>query len=327
MDDRAVSVLENYDLKVLRTWKGRGAILFETNQGTRILKEYIGPKEKVLLQDKLVHHLKEQGFSLVDEFEKNKEDEILSLDFDKKSYIVKEYFGGKECNIWDIDECKAAVAHLADLHRGMKMNSENECILLPAFCLEKEYEKHNKELKRVRNFIRAKSQKTDFEIYLLHYYDYFYEKALSAYEKTIQIDWTPFYTQIKQQGSLCHGDYQYHNILMGPKGIAVINFEKYVLDSRIRDLYLFMRKILEKNMWSEQMGKELLATYEKENSLNELEMQQLYFRFLYPEKFWKIVNFYFNSGKSWLPMRHMEKLQKLILQEEAKEHFLNSFFF
>ena len=30
MNDRAVSILEQYDLTVERTWKGRGSILFET---------------------------------------------------------------------------------------------------------------------------------------------------------------------------------------------------------------------------------------------------------------------------------------------------------
>ena len=42
MNDRAVSVLEQYDLEVERTWKGRGSIHFETKDGIYILKEYKG---------------------------------------------------------------------------------------------------------------------------------------------------------------------------------------------------------------------------------------------------------------------------------------------
>ena len=38
VNDRYVSLLENYEIEVLRTWKGRGAVLCETNQGTLILK-------------------------------------------------------------------------------------------------------------------------------------------------------------------------------------------------------------------------------------------------------------------------------------------------
>lgn len=325
MDDRAVSVLENYEWKVLRTWKGRGSILFETNQGTKILKEYTGPTEKVILQDVLIHHIKECGIEDVDAFEKNKEGEIISYDRDKKAYTVKEYLEGRDCNIWEPEECCAAVTHLARLHGAMEMNNEKECILLPVAQLRREYEKHNKELKRIRNFIRGKGQKTDFEIFLMQHYDYFYEQAVEISQEVEEQDWSPLYEEVQRKGTLCHGDYQYHNIRMGEKEIGVINFEKYILDVQIRDLYLFMRKVLEKNKWDEKMGDRILNAYESLRPLNELERKQLNYRLAYPEKFWKIVNFYYNSGKSWIPMRHMEKLQKLIQQEAVKKQFLKNF--
>ena len=43
VNDRSVSVLENYDFEVIRTQKSRNAILCETNKGWYILKEYKGP--------------------------------------------------------------------------------------------------------------------------------------------------------------------------------------------------------------------------------------------------------------------------------------------
>ena len=50
MNDRAVSVLEEYDFEVLRTWKGRGTILFETKEGIRVLKEYNGMTDRLVWQ-------------------------------------------------------------------------------------------------------------------------------------------------------------------------------------------------------------------------------------------------------------------------------------
>ena len=41
VDDKRISVLEGYDLQVLRTYKGRGALICETDQGLKILREYI----------------------------------------------------------------------------------------------------------------------------------------------------------------------------------------------------------------------------------------------------------------------------------------------
>ena len=47
MNDRAVNLLEQYEIEVNRTWKGRGAILCDSNKGLLILKEYCGPADKV----------------------------------------------------------------------------------------------------------------------------------------------------------------------------------------------------------------------------------------------------------------------------------------
>ena len=54
MNDRAVSVLENYDFEIVRTQKSRNAILCETNKGWMILKEYRGQRFRLELLEKLL---------------------------------------------------------------------------------------------------------------------------------------------------------------------------------------------------------------------------------------------------------------------------------
>ena len=51
-----------------------------------------------------------------------------------------------------------------------------------------------------------------------------------------------------------------------------------------------------------------------------------YYRLAYPEKFWKIVNFYYNSRKAWIPGKNQEKLEKLVAQEKEKQKFLDAVF-
>lgn len=107
--------------------------------------------------------------------------------------------------------------------------------------------------------------------------------------------------------------------------MAIINFEKCIRDNPVRDLYLFMRKLLEKGNWPIELGNLLLDAYHKEREISETDYVQLYYRFRYPEKFWKIVNFYYNSGKAWIPGRNLEKLEKLLAQEEEKVKFLENY--
>lgn len=69
-----------------------------------------------------------------------------------------------------------------------------------------------------------------------------------------------------------------------------------------------------------------MTAYEKAASVSAYAYIDLYYRLAYPEKFWKIVNFYYNSGKAWIPQRNQEKLDKLLAQEQQKKNFLETVF-
>jgi hypothetical protein len=47
---------------------------------------------------------------------------------------------------------------------------------------------------------------------------------------------------------------------------------------------------------------------------------------LFPEKFWKIANHYYNTHKAWISGRDIEKLDKVIAQEENRIKFLENLF-
>ena len=323
MNDRAVSLLDHYEIEVNRTWKGRGAILCDSDRGLLILKEYCGPAEKVIFQEFLLNHIKESGVVQVESILRTKEDELIVYDQDRTAYLVKTYCEGRECNHRDTEECRQAVATLAKLHGAADLSDCEELQNQPVFRIEKEYEKHNRELKKVRKFLQEKSQKTDFEIYLMKHYDYFMNNALQI---TDELRYYAYEEDSYEFPVVCHGDYQYHNILQAEKGSVLINFEKCVRDYPVRDLYLFLRKLLEKNNWSQTLGDMLLESYNGVRNLTDRDYRQLYYRLAYPEKFWKIVNFYYNTGKAWIPGRNMEKIEKLFAQEREKQLFLESIF-
>lgn len=321
MNDRAISILDNYDLQILRTWKGRGSILCETDQGIRILKEYNGSREKIYLEQKLLRTLKDNGFLFAEEILTNKEGEPYCVDADQTTYIVKSYIDGRECNIREEKEYLAAVRILAGLHSAMELpRLAGECNItrLPILF---EFEKRNKELRRVRKYLKEKRQKTDFERYLQNGFDGFYEKALTVTEQLTTYPTQLWLQELKEDGTFCHGDYQYHNIILAGDEMHLINFEKFAVEDPVKDLYLFARKLLEKNNWDHSLGKSLIVEYEKERKLAVSSRIQLLYRFLYPEKFWKIVNYYYNNTKTFIPGRNKEKLDKIMAQESAKEAF------
>lgn len=327
MNDRAIGLLNHYDINVLRTRKGRGAILCDTEKGCLIFKEYIGNPDKIKVQNLLLLKMQQADVLPMEQLLATKEEALFTQDTDGKKYTLKTYFEGRECNIYDMEECLEAVRTLARLHNVMCLNAaEREGLDLQVFSVGKEYEKHNRELKKVWRYLRGKSQKSLFETMLLQEYDYYLEQADSITE-----EWQAFACEsdleyIKEQGMFCHGDYQYHNIIKAEQGFAVINFERCLMDNPIRDLCLFMRKLLEKSNWSQRLGENLLEAYSGIRPISARSFVELYYRLAYPEKFWKIVNFYFNSRKVWIPEKNGEKLQKITTQEKEKQAFLEAVF-
>ena len=324
MNDRAVELLEQYDVEVIRTRKGRGAIVCDTGQGCLILKEYAGNSDRIELQDRLLKMIAEEGQIHAERIIPTRDGALFVRDADGVTYVLKTWLESRECNIYDRSECSSAVRLLARLHQCMQLPCGTPG-LPDRFSPGKEYEKHNKELRRVKKYLKQKGQKTWFEISLLNSFDYFLDQALAMTE-----EWKEYEdvseSQKTQTIPFCHGDYQYHNILKDNNGWFLVNFEKCLPDDPVRDLYLLMRKLLEKGSWSVSMGTELLLAYEKERPLTAFSRINLYYRLAYPEKFWKIANFYYNSGKAWIPGRNQEKLEKLITQEKEKQHFLDEVF-
>ena len=123
---------------------------------------------------------------------------------------------------------------------------------------------------------------------------------------------------------LCHGDYSYHNICFQAGAPVIINFEKMNRNYGICDLYHIMRKIMEKYDWDIKLGHKILTEYDKVRTLREAELELLPILFSFPEKFWKILNGYYNSNKAWLPAKNLEKLCRVTEQNVKRLEFIKT---
>ena len=274
------------------------------------------------LENQVLQQIAKQGNVKVDCLLATKEGALFVKDRDGVSYILKTYYEGRECNIFEHSECMIAMQVLARLHQDMVLEEiPGELSFRTPL---QEYEKRNKELTRIRSFLRKKGQKQPFERLLESSMDVYLQQA-----KQVTEDWKYYEEQLGNRtrtGECFHGDYQYHNIIHFEKEWYVINFEKCQYGSPVTDIYLLMRKLLEKSDWSITLGRELLESYEKLRPISAYDRVDLYYRLAYPEKFWKIANFYYNSRKAWIPEKNMEKLNKVLEQEPARQAFLEQVF-
>lgn len=322
MYNRVNQVLEQYPFVVEQTHKGRGALILETDQGLKILKEYNGSEGRADFLYRILLFLAENGQKRVDCIVKTKEERTIAVDTDETVYMVRDWYEGRECDTRNRDDIQKSVRQLAGIHNTFREFTEEVPNLLaaPPDQLLVEYEKHIRELKKVKHYIGVKKKKNDFEMEYVRLCDRFLEQAVvvtAGQRAELALDGST-----EDLCGMCHGDFNHHNVIFSREGISVLNYEKAVFDVQAADLGNFMRKIMEKHNWNLGLGMDMLDAYSRLRPLGEAEMRQLCFRLAFPEKFWKISNHYYNTGKAWVCVRNLEKLKRVAEQEEAKERFM-----
>lgn len=354
MEDRSQEALKRYRLKIYNIYKARGAFLLETDCGLKLYKCFEGSKNRALFENKVKEHLSLYGYPYTDVFVKTMEDDIICEDSAGCQYIMKNWFWGEECNLKELSQIEAAAANLARLHcvlNNVDFTKEQlEHNISPD--LMETFDKRNRELKRVKAYIREKRQKNEFELLYLNYYDALYEQGIHAADRLSRSAYHELMEEAVMQRNVCHGNYTYHNIIMlknksdamsktyippgwinkqplsvaevGTVGsmIATTNFEKSYIGLQISDLYQFIRKVMEKNDWDILYGSNIIEAYDRIKPISKQELNILYLLLLYPEKFWKITNYYYNSKKSWVSCRNTQKLTIIGEQNSKKEMFL-----
>lgn len=324
MKDYGISVLEQYQMEVYSTRRIRGAVLCDTDKGLFLLKEADGTRGRLPVLVGLYEQLNQSGFEMVDTPFPNREGEYLSQAEDGTSYIVKRWFAGRECDVRREAELLEAARHLARLHKVMTVPEGLE--FGERENLTEEYKRHNRELRKVREFVCRRSVKGVFESTFLTAFDRMYNQALAVSERQKESGYDALLEEAAHNNTVVHGDYNYHNILMCAPGTAVTNFEHAHRDVQLADLYYFLRKTLEKHHFDERLGARLVEAYSSVNTLSGDQMEYLALRIAYPEKFWKIANTYYHSNKAWIPEKNVEKLKLSIMQTEEKKKFLANIF-
>ena len=167
MDEKALEVLEQYDLEINRTWKGRGVYFIDTSKGLHMLKEHRGSEEKSEKIWQLLTSLENVQFFKTDLPVRTREGNFIVKDSEETTYLLKRWRDGRECDPRsELDVCRC-MEGLAIFHTSAKeiwkFESQEERLKYEGTNLITEMEKRTRELKKVQSFIRKKQKKSEFE--------------------------------------------------------------------------------------------------------------------------------------------------------------------
>lgn len=330
MREHELNILEQYDINIRSTKKVRDAVLCDTDKGLFLIKEVCVSEKRLQLLEQLGVHIRQQGYENIDWILKNKEDGLVVVSEEGTKYFLKKWFPGKECDIYKEKDVLDAVENLTRVHRVLRNftleEKEGTLLMTRGEDLRQEYFRHNREMKKVRSFMRDRVGKGDFELAFLKHFDAMYAQADHALEELKLSNYEELYNESIQSCKIIHGDYNYHNVLMTYSGMATTNFEHAQMNLQIVDLYYFLRKVMEKHHWDVKLGDKILNCYQKYLPFKKGELKFISICLAYPEKFWKTANSYSRSRKVWIPVKNLEKLEMVIKQTEEKKQFLHTIF-
>lgn len=323
MNEKGLIVLEQYDLDVRNARRGRGSFLVETDKGLKILTECSGTEGRLVFISRVMHHLKDRGLERLDLPVASREGTFIVKDREDISYVLRDWYEGRECDVRSLGDIQEAVRILALLHRDLTgIFPEKEGVPGTGTSLGEEFGRKNAELRKVRKFIRSRQRKNSFEREFLDCFEDFYGEAKLAEQEALGLSAQKLQRESREKGCLCHGDFNQHHVLLSPEGTGVTEFGHCHYGVQMEDFSQFLRKILEKQDWDKVYGNAMIREYGKIRPLGQEEVENLRIRLLYPEKFWKLANHYNSSNKAWLPQKHTEKLRLLISQQNQKASFL-----
>ena len=244
MSEKYKELLEQYDVKVLSTFRSRGTFQCETEQGLALLKEYHGSLQKLALEYEWKEKLANAGFLTTDRYFLTKEASLVTYDRYRTPFVLKHYFKGRECDCRNLSDVAASCRNLAFLHKVSSSIEEIPFENLKTETTSHLFERKNRELRSIRKFIGKVRGKNDFELLYMNCFDSFYKEASHALAHLLKAEADLADTDC----GMCHGAYHYHNVLILPDySVATVNFESLCYQPYLLDLYLFLRKTLEKN--------------------------------------------------------------------------------
>ena len=322
MYNQTDAILSQYEIEVNEVVKGRGSYICSTNQGMKVLLPFSGSKEKGEFLRTYLNLLQENGFIVEQIMANAKGEAITEEEGTGERFLLKDYFPGIELNTGQITEMEEAVALLANYHKVSQMvqNCVPERMKESIGNVIDSRQRHYRELVKVKNYIKNRKKKNEFEqIYMKHFLPMLVtaEASMKELEKI---------SQKNPKCDICHGEFNQHNVIYRENKWYMVNFENFLYSWRVMDLANFLRKMLEKTSWDTALGMRLIEVYDKHYSLSKEDMCQLYGLLLFPEKFWKITNHYINSRKAWISGRDIDKLKKVIEQEQARLNFMENLF-
>ena len=315
---REFEIERQFDIKIEVLKANKGVYYLRTNKGERCLKKINYGPQKLLFVYGAKEHLIKNGFNMVDRYFLNVEGEPYAL-VNEDLYTLSEWLEGRECDFHNVEEVKLAAKTLATMHEASKGYDppENSKLKSDLGRWPHLMEKRIKSLDKMRDMIRKKNNKSEFDLLYLKSMEFYKEMGKKAFDTLQSSAYYDLCSVTEKEKSFCHHDFTYHNIILDDNNdVHVIDFDFCKREVRTFDISNFMIKVLKRVDWDINFAKAIIESYNSVSPLSKEEYQVLYAYLQFPQRYWRLANRYYYNEVNWGQGTFTNKLQSIINEKE-----------
>lgn len=317
-------ITESFGLEVRNLLPWKDSFMVVTPKGRKVLRKAPFSQERVKFVNSAKEHLFNNGFTNIDRY-------ICTLDkepfftFENGLYTMTEFIEGRECSFDNDSDVQKASLLLAQLHKASRgytakegIKVQDELGKLPVY-----FQKRLEDIKKLKK--QAKRGKSKFDHLFLEYADYFCKTGENAISELQSSNYGQLAAGTGKEGLFCHHDYTHHNIIVSENRMSVINFDYCCLELKVYDIANLIRRKMRKCNWDIDKADLIISSYSTCEPLDSDDMAVMKLILMFPQKFWRVVNRYYNSRRSWSERSYVAKLQEVINEAEPHRNFIDDY--
>ncbi|WP_265445938.1 CotS family spore coat protein [Acetivibrio straminisolvens] len=313
-----------YDFNIDKIYPLKNHYIIETSEGKKVLKNVNCSPERIMFVHGAKEHLYNNDFKNIDRYLYNKSGSPVSL-INGGLYTVSEAVEGRECDFNNRDDVIRASKTLAMLHKASKgyIPPQNSIVRDDLGKLPEYFNKRLEEIKRTKKM--AQREKGKFDYLILEYIDYFYELGEDALERIHNSMYFDVVKKTREDRLFCHHDYTHCNIICTDSETSVINFEYCSFELKVYDVANLLRRKMRKCNWDIDEAMVIIDAYTSIEPISKDEFEILKIMLQFPQKFWRVVNRYYNSRRIRREKSFVARFNEVIEEIEYHKKFLNEF--
>lgn len=324
MQGLEMEVADQYGFAVKNMVPGRDAYIIITPEGKKVMRKSLLFPERLMFIHFAKEHLYKNSFENLDRYICTKEEKPFFV-FDGGVYTVSDLIEGRECNLDERNDIVCASEVLASMHRASRgFTPPQGCMpRIELGKLPQYFQKRLDEIKKLRK--AAVKGKNKFDYMFLEHADYFYTLGEKALGMLLNSRYEELANEAAQEGIVCHHDYTHNNILFSEAGTSVVNFDYCCIELKTYDIANLLRRKMRKCKWNSTDAKLILDSYRNVEEISRDEFDIIKITLMFPQKFWRVVNRYYNSRRSWSERGYISKMNEVTDEIEYHKRFVEKF--